>query len=380
MKKVGILGGTFDPIHRAHLALAEMARVRYSLDEIWIMPSGNSYFKTVHGHVTDAFYRLEMCRIAIEEMNSRSVSAGKYTLADIETRRQGYTYTGDTLLQLSREYPDVEWYFIIGADSLKGMKHWYAPEVIFHCATVIVGNRNDQVPVDDLLADRAWLEQRYHGRIRLMPFASMDISSSKIRSAIHENGACTEFLTKKVADYIRERHLYREPMTIAEIDADLKRRLKTSRYVHTLGVAETARKMAEHYGTVDPERAWLAGMIHDCGKYEGTALTHGPVGARIARNEYGIQDEEMLSAVYWHTTGKPDMTDLEKIIFIADYIEPNRDKAPHLDELRAMAMTDMDHTVVEILRGTLRYLQDIRAKIDGASIQTYDYYKKITES
>ena len=139
-------------------------------------------------------------------------------------------------------------------------------------------------------------------------------------------------------------------------------------------MAETAEKLAKAYGTVDPARARLAGILHDCGKNAGDALSHGPIGAVIAREEYGITDPEILSAIRWHTTGRPAMTDLEKIIFVADYIEPGRDKAPRLKKLRKLAFHDLNETIFCILEDTLSYLRNSGADIDGKSLETYNYY------
>ena len=163
-------------------------------------------------------------------------------------------------------------------------------------------------------------------------------------------------------------------VNLVKLQRKMKKELDADRYQHTLGVAETAVKLAESLGTVSPEKARLAGVLHDCGKYEGDALTHAPLGAVIAREDYGITDEDILSAIRWHTTGRPAMTDLEKIIFVADYIEPGRDRAPRLEMLRKLAFTDLDKTIVCILEDTLSYLRNCGAFIDDSSLQTYNYY------
>ncbi|MCD8009889.1 MAG: nicotinate-nucleotide adenylyltransferase [Lachnospiraceae bacterium] len=365
--KIGILGGTFDPIHKAHLKLGHEACRAFALDHVWVMPTGNSYLKTEVGTVTDAEHRAEMVRLAIQDDPLLEFS-------DIELRRPGYTYTADTLLSLTKEYPEVEWHFIIGADSLHGMEHWVAPEVIFRCASVIVANRNRQVDDEVLLRDKKHLEERFGARILPLNFESMDVSSSQIRRDIAEGHLPHPALTDEVNRYIQVHELYAPHLEEEQICQWLQQRLKPSRYRHTLGVADTAEKLARHYGTVDARRARLAGLLHDCGKNEGTALTHGPIGAEIAREELGIRDEELLNAIRYHTTGRPAMTDLEKIIFIADYIEPNRDRAPHLKELRRMAYIDLNETIRCILKDTLAYLRDSKTVIDERSLETYNYY------
>ena len=187
-------------------------------------------------------------------------------------------------------------------------------------------------------------------------------------------------------------------MDYEEMRALLEKSLKTSRYQHSLGVAETAVFLARRFG-VDEEQAQVAGLLHDCAKHmkpqdllkeciekkipytkaqeRSPFLLHGPVGAYFARNKYGVKDQEVLGAITWHTTGRPGMTLLEKIVFTADYIEPGRDQAPDLERLRQMAFTDLDGAVVLILRQTLDYLEESGAQIDPMTRDTYEYYRKM---
>ncbi len=173
--------------------------------------------------------------------------------------------------------------------------------------------------------------------------------------------------------------------------------LKPSRYEHTLGVEYTSACLAMRYGC-DVEKADLAGLLHDCAKHlpdrkklrlckkkkiqispaeqNNPGLLHAKLGAVLAKEVYGIKDEEILSAIEWHTTGKPGMSLLDKIVFIADYIEPNRDQAPHLDKIRQMAFTDLDQCLLMILKQTLEYLESKGAEIDPMTLETYQYYMK----
>lgn len=186
---------------------------------------------------------------------------------------------------------------------------------------------------------------------------------------------------------------------LKEICAQLKNALKPSRYEHTIGVAYTAANMAMRYGE-DMKRAFLAGILHDNAKnvsddelldfcydhgievreVEKTSkyLLHAKVGAYRVKHAFHIEDEEVASAVCYHTTGKPAMTLLEKIIFTADYIEPNRRQIPGLDEIRSVVYKDLDHAVYLILHNTLNYLRTQKedANIDPLTIETYEYYKQ----
>lgn len=167
------------------------------------------------------------------------------------------------------------------------------------------------------------------------------------------------------------------------------------RFRHTIGVADTAACLAMRYG-VDVERAYISGLLHDCAKcvkdevkiqecedyhieineteYASPYLLHAKLGAFYAKKIYGIEDEEICSAIYYHTTGKPDMTRLEQIIFIADYIEPYRNKASDLKVIRELAFQDIDRATQIVLEDTINYLNSQNRAIDGITIDTYKYY------
>ena len=183
-----------------------------------------------------------------------------------------------------------------------------------------------------------------------------------------------------------------------KIRKKLKDVLSKSRYEHTLGVEFTAAAMAMKFGE-DIDRAELAGLLHDCAKCvddeekleecqkykvkitdvekRNPFLIHSKLGAVYAKEKYGVKDDEILSAIRYHTTGRPDMTLLEKIIFIADYIEPKRDKAKNLTEIRKMSFEDIDEAMYMILRDTLEYLQNGDGELDMATEETYKFYKNI---
>lgn len=186
-------------------------------------------------------------------------------------------------------------------------------------------------------------------------------------------------------------------VNLQKLEKKLKKYLDEDRLWHTLGVMHTAASMAMVYD-VDMEKAQLAGLLHDCAKCVSAKekfkickenhipvtdfekdhpfLLHAKVGAWIAREKYGVKDPEVLESIVWHTTGKEEMSVLEKIIYIADYIEPTRDKAPRLSEIRKLAFRDLDRCMYEILKDTLEYLNDRPEDVDQATKRAYDYYKE----
>lgn len=184
---------------------------------------------------------------------------------------------------------------------------------------------------------------------------------------------------------------------LAEIRKELKKKLKKERFEHTVGVMYTAASLAMCYGA-DIQEALTAGLLHDCGKYcpakdqiklcdkygieltkselDMPALIHAKLGAYLAEHEYGIKEQEILNAVTYHTTGRPGMSMLEKIIYIADYIEPNRREIPGLEEIRGIVFRDIDKAVCLSAERTVQYLRDGGSSIDPMTVSTYEFYRK----
>ncbi|MDE5933605.1 MAG: bis(5'-nucleosyl)-tetraphosphatase (symmetrical) YqeK [Lachnospiraceae bacterium] len=195
---------------------------------------------------------------------------------------------------------------------------------------------------------------------------------------------------------------------LKKLRKEMEKELNAKRYEHTLCVAYTAASLAMVHGA-DTDSAIIAGMLHDCAKcfsnkklisiceknklsisevemQNPTALLHAKVGSFLAQDKYGIEDQDILNAIRYHTTGRPDMSKLEKILYIADYIEPGRKHAANLGQIRRMAFQDLDETLYKILEDTLSYLQSVTGHMEAAAQkmgpldpmtkETYEYYKK----
>lgn len=189
---------------------------------------------------------------------------------------------------------------------------------------------------------------------------------------------------------------------IIQIQDELEKVLKKKRFWHTIGVRYTAQAMAMHFG-LDMVKAGFAGVLHDCAKYlsdedmlrecrnyhieinqfekKQPSLLHAKLGAHYAKEKYNIDDEEILEAIRWHTTGKPEMTDFEKIIFIADYIEPERKMLPGMTKIREASFSDLNKAMYLILDNTISYLRENKQDdaIDDFSLRAYEYYREIVE-
>lgn len=181
---------------------------------------------------------------------------------------------------------------------------------------------------------------------------------------------------------------------------ELSKKLDHHRFVHTLGVAYTATNLAYRYD-IDSEKAFLAGILHDCAKcmspqenveyckkhnielsaveIANPGLAHAKAGVLVAKKDYDIKDEEILEAIRWHTTGKPKMTPLEEIIFISDYIEPNRDHDPELNLIRNLAYTDKLGCLIKIYEHSLNHIKGSNKQLDETTVESYEYYKSIKE-
>lgn len=187
-------------------------------------------------------------------------------------------------------------------------------------------------------------------------------------------------------------------LLIKDLSGKMEKVMDHKRYQHTLSVAATASCMAMRFQT-DPYQAYLAGLLHDNAKCinnekklsicvknklsvnpaeeKNPDLLHAKVGSFLAKEKFKIDDEQILSAILWHTTGKPEMTILEKILYIADYMEPLRKPQTNMELVRRLAFEDLDRCMCEILSGTIQYLQDKEATIDEITMETYQFYNRL---
>lgn len=199
IKRIGIMGGTFNPIHQGHLLLAEQAREYCELDEVLFIPSGNSYMKD-SSEILDGEIRIFMTAAAIEDNPS-------FTLSTMEMEREGATYTCDTIQDLREKEPFAQYYFIMGADSLFSMESWKDPGEIFkNC--ILVAAARDSRDTFSLTEKTTELQAKYQARIIILPERKIDISSSEVRSRIREGKSVRYMIPDKVIDYISSNHLY----------------------------------------------------------------------------------------------------------------------------------------------------------------------------
>ena len=325
--KVGILGGTLDPIHNGHIEIALKAMDVLGLDGVALMPAGDPPHKR---RVTDKADRLQMARLAAE------THPGLYA-SDVEIKREGRTYTVDTLTALSVERPDVEWTYIIGADTLNTLDSWREfPRVARLCAFAVINRPGCDVELARMKAQA--VTACYGTKVTMLPVSGPALSSTRIRQQVAAGEDIAPYVPRSVADYIREKGLYLCDYSEAQILDRLRDMITFRRYTHTLGVADTAERLAPSCG-VDPKRARLAGLLHDCAKsmpleemrklvmenlpdwdeaeLETRQILHAPAGMILARDMFGVRDAQILSAIRKHTVGAGDMSPMDALIYVS---------------------------------------------------------------
>lgn len=200
-KRIGILGGTFNPIHIGHLFMAEHARVEMELDMVLFIPTGVPYMKNSK-EILPSDERMKMLELSI-------VSNPYFHTSDIEIKREGNTYTYETLEELHQLYPNAELFFLVGADCLFTIERWYQPQRIFDNCTLLAANRND-VPQKELSEKKQFLENRFHAKVVLLDVPQIDISSTKVRENVKQGKSIRYMVTNQVHDYILQNNYYRE--------------------------------------------------------------------------------------------------------------------------------------------------------------------------
>ncbi len=198
-KRVGIMGGTFNPIHIGHLIVAEAAYEAYGLDEVLFVPSGHSYMKE-QSEILDAKKRVHMTGLAIEDNPH-------FALSTIEIERDGNSYSYETLESLRKQNPTTEYYFIVGADTLFDLERWKHPEILLPSCTILVAVRNG-VSVTKMREHADYLEEKFGGHIELLPTKHIDISATDIRKRISENRDARYMVPDAVLEYIHKNNLY----------------------------------------------------------------------------------------------------------------------------------------------------------------------------
>jgi len=365
-----VLGGTFNPIHNGHLAIAEAVLHKFNPQKVLFVPCGVPPHKP-NMFVAQGEHRYQMVLLATCEHPGFDVSR-------LEILRDGASYTIDTIKFLRNVCPEnAIIYFIIGADSLDEILTWKdAPELLKLCEFIAVARTGHKFQPDII----KHFQNTYGATIHLMEEPLLDISGSNIRERFANGQPVRGLMPRFAENYARRNSLYSLYNHFEWATQEVKSRLSSKRFQHTLGVLEEAEKLAKHYKADIVKVRWAA-LLHDCAKQYSAdkkralcamwdipldevlssqiSLTHGLIGAESARRDFYIDDSEIIQAIKYHTTGHKKMTLLDKIIMLADYIEPHREFYEGLDEMRKYAYINMDKA---LYIGTKATIKDEKSK------------------
>ena len=391
MERIGIYGGTFNPPHIGHLRGAAQAITALNLDKLILIPDRIAPHKQIPSGSPTPEQRLEMLRIAASHYEKMEVS-------DIELRREEPSYSYITVEQMHELYPDAKLYLLMGTDMFTSFLTWRNPERILSKAALAVMSRGERGEAAAIEAQKRTIEAMGY-EVEVIENHVTAISSTQLRRLLAFRCA-GEFLPEGVLDYIRENRFYDtranwKNLPMEELEKVVISLLNPNRVNHVLGCRDTAVDLARHWGANEADAA-RAGILHDitkaidgplqltlCDAY-GKILSdfsrkypktlHALTGSMVAERIFG-ENEEVVSAIAWHTTGKADMTLLQKIIYVADYMEPNRD-FPGVEKLRELAYTDMDAALKLGLEMTLVHLANQGSEVSPESREALAWLNK----
>ena len=391
MAKIGIYGGTFNPPHLGHILAAKEFQRTLELDRVLFVPAALPPHKVLPPGSPDGQTRKHLLELAAQELPFAQIE-------DLELRREGASYTVDTLKELRVKYPGDELFLCMGTDMFQSFDSWYEPHQICAMAKIAMAHRVD-TDAESLLALAEEFQKKYGTIPELIRNDFVEVSSTQVRRLLILGGA-EDFLHPAVLAEIRAKGLYgtgvnRKGLPFDQLKKESLALHKASRIPHVVGCSETARELALIHGA-DPDDAERAGILHDitkaldgrdqlrlCEKYDimindfdraHTKLLHSVTGSAVAEHVFG-ENDAVVQSIRWHTSGKADMTTLEKIIYVADYMEPNRD-FPGVDELRALAYSDLDAALLMGLEMAVAHVRRQGAIVGNHSLEAIAFLTK----
>ena len=382
---IAIYGGSFNPPHLGHAAAVRSAWEQLRPDRFLIIPAAVPPHKPLAQGSPTGEERLELCRLAFAPFPWAEV-------LDLELRRAGPSYTVDTLSALRRRFPGARLTLLMGSDMLRSFEHWHAFSQILDQVRLGVFVREEKEG-DTVCKFAANLRDTYGAQVVQISHVPLPLHSTAIREALpRREGRGT--LEEAVYARIIRRRFYGAQPELSWLRQQAALWLKPKRIPHVRGCETAAAALARRWGA-DPDLAAEAGILHDmtkkldtpaqlelCRQY-GYTLTqedlgspktiHAITGALAARDHFGV-GEEVYSAIRWHTTGRADMSLLEKIVYMADYMEPTRD-FPGVERLRQLAETDLDAAVELGLTMTLEEIKVRGLPPHSRSVEALDWLR-----
>ena len=387
--KIGVYGGTFNPPHLGHLAAARAAVEALGLDKLLLIPAAVPPHKQLPQGTPGVEHRMAMAEKMADALQLPKVAE----VSQLEVEREGKSYTSDTLEAVHAQYPGAQLWLLMGTDMFLSLHQWHDPAEILSLAGICAFGRKEADGEDTFAPQRERLERDYGAKVVTMTLPDLvEISSTQLRELLAK-GEGAQYLHPSVYGYILMNGLYGthadlKHLDIPELRACSYSMVREKRVRHIRGTEEEAVRLARRWGA-DETFARRAGILHDCTKYleldeqlalcrqygveldeleqEAVKLLHSKTGACIARAVFGEPDE-VFWAIYWHTTAKADMTTLEKILYVADYIEPNRD-FDGVERLRELAYRDLDKALLLGVETTIQEMKDRRLPVHKNTLQ-----------
>lgn len=372
-QKICVFGGTFNPPHNGHIKLATNAADCIGADRVIVIPDCIPPHKESK-QLASAEERAEMCRASFGFDD-------RFEVSTMEIERGSKSYTVETLRELKKKYPDDELFLIIGSDMLATFTQWYCWEEILTLATLVAASR--ERGFEPKLEGFSEAQKK---RVIYLENEPFEISSSEIRNGIYSGNEYDNLICKQTLEFIKKRGLYLQGEE--RYDFLLNKMLDENRIIHSRCVSKSAAMLAEKYGE-NIEKARIAGLLHDIMKNasSGEHLEYAPdmnavekanrkvwhqfSGEGFLRRNGIITDNEILGAVKWHTTGRADMTKLEKIVYVADFISADRDYRD-VDVVRRLADISLEHAMLYTSRYTIQKLASADMVIHPATLDCYN--------
>ena len=394
--KIGIYGGTFNPPHLGHMAAAKTATQVLGLDKLILIPAATPPHKLLPEDSAAAQQRLEMVELMADNLGLPGIAE----VSGMELNRQGKSYTSDTLAALREQYPEDELWLLMGTDMFLTLQNWHEPERIMSMAGICAFGRTEQDGEALFAPQREYLQKTFNATVTTITLPGLvDISSTQLREVL-DKGRGEDYLCPAVYGYILLHGLYGtnadlKHLELPELRACSYSMVRAKRIPHIRGTEEEAVRLAARWG-VDEMSARRAAILHDCTKYWGldeqvalcsrfgvkldeleqraVKLLHSKTGSCIARYVFG-ETEQVCQAIFWHTTGKADMTMLEKVIYLADYIEPTRD-FDGVEPLRRLAYEDLDKALLMGMKMTIEEMKQRGSPIHSNTQGAHDWLRQ----
>ncbi|NCC82767.1 MAG: nicotinate (nicotinamide) nucleotide adenylyltransferase [Clostridia bacterium] len=369
--KAAIYGGTFDPFHKVHRRVVKSVLKSGYVDKLYVIPAGTPPHKGKRS-ISFSAYRYRMAELALAKFS-------QVELSDYEIKEPGTSYTIKTVRYFQENLLDEEdeLYLVMGSDSLMEIENWKEFLSLLRQCTLLVAARPGETEAE-LAAQKHRLEKLYQAKILFFEMKESDVSSTAVRKGILEGKLDEQEVPQLVKEFIRQNGLYAEDplenfseeqiLTLRDFERQLLALMSVNRLVHSLNVMYEAVRIARRFG-IDPWKAAVAGLLHDAAKEQdyhefpevlsrldeamlnNKPIIHGPIGAALVMEQFGITDPAIIDAIYHHSSLTPVPSPLEKVVYLADKIEPGRIFAD-LKPIREMALKDLDRAVLMTIDGS----------------------------